>query len=331
MAITVKVTAQTKSAGRGQSVGGAFYAWDNPNNIKASDNADTDIPFALSAFSDELWADSFNFALTGVVAVCGVRVHYECVTDFSTTFGFRLIKGGVEAGSVCARSVSSTFGDTIISAGASGETWGVTLTEADVEASGFGVSLNVGGAGGGVEIDHVQMTVHYTVELTLPVVRFDATWEAQSVAVTKVAQAVSPEFDREWDEVKLNTADPACEFGREWRSVAITSLTQIAAQGAEFGREWAATFVYDPGIEPLGSEFDREIGDARFYLIYELDAVDSAEFDFEVGAPLLRQFLVEEARNVRRRLVAGRRATERTLSAAHRDIRRVEVGPDLSG
>jgi hypothetical protein len=292
MPATTEVTAQTRSAGRGQSVGGFGNAWANPNNITASDNSRSTIAVAGSAGSDELWADSFNFALNNVVAVCGIRVDMEGNNTFgsTTTFGFRLIKGGVEVGNATAKSLASSS-DVILSAGASGDLWGTTFTEAEIEASAFGVSFNVASSIGGANVDHVQITVHYVTELTIAVNRFDSVWEAMSVDTEKVVRPVSHETGWDGGSARLNVFDPENEFSHDFGSPALTGAYNLQATNFERGWEVAGPVFYDPNLRPASAEFGREIEGGRSFLIFN-EGVGRAEFDREFGGARLRQLLL---------------------------------------
>lgn len=76
-----------------------------------------------------------------------------------------LIKGGaVEPGSDKGTGQLSGTSETWIQFGGAGDTWGLTLTPADVNAPGFGAALalrTASGQTGRAEVDAIEMRVHY--------------------------------------------------------------------------------------------------------------------------------------------------------------------------
>lgn len=146
-------------------------AWSNTSFVRAIDGADAShSSVGPAADFDYLELTGFGFALPAGATVVGVECTltniYETGGGGAVSIqGVMLIKGGVASGD------SKLTGQALITApgathtaGGAADLWGLTLTEADVEAANFGVRLRVqaGVAAGGCGVNAISLTVHYT-------------------------------------------------------------------------------------------------------------------------------------------------------------------------
>lgn len=145
-------------------------AWSNPSNAAASDNA-----YATAAVvgtpsvvnSNYLWCSDFRFSVPPGSTVNGVTVEIERFTTGGIDRVVSLVKGGVVSGSNKASGAGWAAADpgTYVSYGSSSDLWTLTLTPKDVNAKAFGCVLQAGSTDTGetVSVDHIRMTVDYTL------------------------------------------------------------------------------------------------------------------------------------------------------------------------
>ena len=155
------------------SDGTGTFAWTNPGNASASDDARasaTSPSGPPTGFTtDGLNATGFGFSVPSHATINGVTVEIERRksngTETVIDSSVRLIKGGTPTGDNKADGVNDwPTADAYKTYGGSADLWGSTLTPADVNASGFGVSLVAAFDQHDVtaEVDHIRITVHYT-------------------------------------------------------------------------------------------------------------------------------------------------------------------------
>lgn len=139
-------------------------SWTNAGNIGLSDNVYATATLTGGTKSQYLKATNFGFNISGTVK--GVIVEVEAKS--STTVGdysVKLVKGGVIIGEERAALGNATLssGDTTRVYGRSDDLWGTTLSEADLNASDFGVVLSYkrnGSSSSTVSVDAVRMYVY---------------------------------------------------------------------------------------------------------------------------------------------------------------------------
>lgn len=149
-------------------------AWSNPGNAATTNNTYATFTDS-SAGSNYLKAVNFGFAVPSGATINGITVEIERKANVSagggggariTDLNVKLVKGGTVSGSNKASATRWTTSEAYFTYGGAADLWGLTLTDADVNASNFGVVLSVvGNLADGSEtgsVDHIRMTVTYT-------------------------------------------------------------------------------------------------------------------------------------------------------------------------
>lgn len=138
---------------------GATASWTNPNNILANDgNVATAV--ATTGVSSILEASNFGFSTSQPIS--GILVEIKCQTSAGNpNLNVVLFKNGNQYGSIKTNVISNTSLN-FIPFGGSIDLWGGAFTNADVNASNFGVGFyvqtNTGSATVGV--DYVRITIY---------------------------------------------------------------------------------------------------------------------------------------------------------------------------
>jgi hypothetical protein len=153
--------------------------WGNTGNGASSNDAYITFGgnfFDSNEISDELAFSNFSFSLPSGSTVDGITVdiekHVSGASDGAVDQDIRLTKtAGVQVGSNKADTVTdwpASDPNSYTSYGGSGDLWGTTWTEAEVEASGFGVVLCVKATSNNTDlnVDHVRITITYTPPTT---------------------------------------------------------------------------------------------------------------------------------------------------------------------
>lgn len=146
--------------------------WANPTNIQSSDNVyATCFRLAGASSGGIIQATNFGFTIPAGATINGVVFDVERLQSAGTGViedaSVLLIKGGSTTGSQHAIAGAWPGSDTFQTYGTSNDLWGTTLTASDVNASNFGVQIQIretsfsDSATGA--IDFVRATVYYTV------------------------------------------------------------------------------------------------------------------------------------------------------------------------
>ncbi len=163
------------------------------NFFSTSNARDNDGAYAISwatlsllgsAKTNFLTASNFNFSLPPTATICGVTASIKKkatginLLNWITDEQVKLIKGGTITGTNKATNTHWTSFDQVEAYGGATDTWGATLTAADVNSTNFGVAIaadynGVLGALLSADIDYVQAKVHYNVVLPLLLQSFD--------------------------------------------------------------------------------------------------------------------------------------------------------------
>lgn len=153
--------------------GASYPAWSNPSNAASSNNVRTIVALTNSGRdSDYLTLTNFGFSVA-TATVLGISAAIELrLTNISgfeqVTFYVTLIKAGVPAGETKVYEFTDQSGaDTTITLGGISDLWDTTWTDAQVDASTFGIQISAHFSFTGfsgpytvdVEIDHVTLTV----------------------------------------------------------------------------------------------------------------------------------------------------------------------------
>jgi hypothetical protein len=186
----VTANSGAKNAGTGTNRNSAYEAWSNVSNISSSNNAYATVAHDSGLnYSDHLQATNFSFTIPTDATIKGVYVrierkasHNTGVTSRAVDQEVKLLKGGVQTGDNKADTATIwPTSDTYKTYGSSSDMWGTTLTPSDVNASTFGVELQIWTDLAAVltptsSVDHIEMTVYYerTPQQTEQIVVHDA-------------------------------------------------------------------------------------------------------------------------------------------------------------
>ena len=150
--------------------GGSDVAWTNPNNAKVTDNTTTDNIWPSGGLrSNELLLSNFGFNLPDSAVVDGILVEVKRYGIQAVDSVVKLMKGGVATGDDKATTSGYPFIYEVKAYGGAEDLWGTTWTVAEINNSGFGVTLsamNISGSGS-ANIDSVQITVYWHYDFTV--------------------------------------------------------------------------------------------------------------------------------------------------------------------
>ncbi len=148
-------------------------AWFNASNVTTSNNAYAGALLLVNENSKILKATNFNFSIPSEATINGISVSVErqsAVGGDITDNSVQLIQDGSYTGDNKADTLTlwSSGSDEITAYGGVTDTWGVSWTADQINASTFGVGIiahdtnNTQSFGGDAKIDHITITVHYT-------------------------------------------------------------------------------------------------------------------------------------------------------------------------
>jgi len=178
------------TSGTNTSVG--TITWSTTGNIFASDNSRS--AATMNSNGDVtyyLTATNFGFSVPAGYYIDGIIVEIEksingsggAIKDNSV----KIIKGGIIVGTEQSRTGNWTATDTYQTYGSATDLWGMTWTDADINASNFGVAISSmrtgGGANNQARIDHIRITVYYTDPLPVEFLYFHATDKSKSIVL----------------------------------------------------------------------------------------------------------------------------------------------------
>ena len=159
------------------AIPGSNRTWSSITNAAPSDNAYAsfgNLTGGVGSYTDYLVATGFGFAIPSGVTIEGIIVTVERSDPNVRTsdYSIRIVKGGVIGASEHSSGSPYLTLDQYQAYGGSIDLWGETWTEADINASNFGVAIaaqrsNPGGTTAG-RVDDIQITVFYNF-ITLPV------------------------------------------------------------------------------------------------------------------------------------------------------------------
>lgn len=143
--------------------------WSNPGNAAASDDTRADAATFMDS-TEYLKATNFGFSIPSGATVDGIEVFIER-RDINNPGGsmddrVRIVKGGTVGSTDKADGATEwPTTDGTATYGSSSDKWGETWTRTDINATDFGMVLasTDGGGSGAPEVDHISITVHYTL------------------------------------------------------------------------------------------------------------------------------------------------------------------------
>lgn len=138
--------------------------WVTPGNAAISDNLyATTAPGGLP--SQYLKATGFNFSIPPVAEITGIEAVIERRSLGGTVFdaAVRIVKGGVVGSTDRAAGGFWPMADATTTYGDDSDLWGETWTPADINAAGFGVAVSATDTFDTAGVDHITLTVYYTL------------------------------------------------------------------------------------------------------------------------------------------------------------------------
>jgi hypothetical protein len=141
-------------------------AWSNTGNITADDGTSAGSFPKAGQTSQYLHATNFGFALPSGATIDGivVRVDRLATANLITDHTIQLIIGGSRSGDNKADTMTTWPSSAATKDyGSASDLWGLTLAEADIESSTFGVAIRVSSTGtASAQVDAIWIDVYYT-------------------------------------------------------------------------------------------------------------------------------------------------------------------------
>lgn len=181
--------ANNPGASTSVATGGSDIAFTSTTNCYSADNSFTTAATLITLFSGQtanLQATNFGFNIPAGATICGIEVQVKKMANnvgiipivllesYVTDLNVQIIKGGTLIGDNYAQPAHwANASNNYATYGGNGDTWNVgSLTAADVNASNFGVSFSaeindLASLLPSVNIDHIDMTIHYIPPITL--------------------------------------------------------------------------------------------------------------------------------------------------------------------
>ncbi len=146
-------------------------AWTNPNNAVTSDNSRATAVVSSTQTSQLLTGYNFGFSIPTGATITGFSVDIEGSTTGTSTVStdvyLHKTTGGYQGYTFLTTFPTS---ESVVTAGGASSLFGTTWTPAQVNASTFGVSVQMYGntSSRTFSIDAIQITVHYSEAADLP-------------------------------------------------------------------------------------------------------------------------------------------------------------------
>lgn len=143
-------------------------AWAGPGNITANDATYAAASPANGSTSQLLVGTAFGFSIPDGATINGVEVSVErkSASALCRDFSITLYQAGAAAGDNKADTGTQwPTSDTVATYGGAADTWGLSLSAADVNDAGFGVAVRCekNNAGlGAASVDYLSVTITYT-------------------------------------------------------------------------------------------------------------------------------------------------------------------------
>ena len=145
----------------------AATGWTSSSNVYSSNGSDATYNIAASGQSANLDVTGFGFTIPANATIMGIQASIERAASNSSSIediDVFLLKAGAPSGNDKASTTDWTTSDSTRDYGDSGDLWGTTWTQAQVNASNFGVRLrarNLTTSSRTASVDHVEITVWY--------------------------------------------------------------------------------------------------------------------------------------------------------------------------
>ncbi len=147
-------------------------AWTNPSNALSSNDVRAEALAVgaathLTHYLKVLGLSGSTIPSGAIIQGIEIQVERRGAGSLSAiaTNSIKLVKGGVISGTAKGPGSGWTTSDATEAWGSASDLWGLTLTEADVNAANFGVvlqtTLTVAAASGAAQVDHIQARITY--------------------------------------------------------------------------------------------------------------------------------------------------------------------------
>lgn len=147
------------------SLGDGDAAWSDPGNVGADDGVQAEAAFGGSGTSDTLRATGFGFSVSGTVDGFELEVKRIQAGTTITDGRVELRKpDGTLSDDKADAAAWSFMGFEVKAYGGAADLWGLTVSDMEVNDSGFGVEIQAANATGAViaSVEYVRVTVHYS-------------------------------------------------------------------------------------------------------------------------------------------------------------------------
>jgi hypothetical protein len=182
--LITEVTAQSQqgpnngSTSSTMTLTGSSQSWVTTNQAGASDNSYSsfgDIPNTAGAYTNYLVVTGFGFTVPFGASISGIMVEIERSdpNGLTSDYSIRLVKNAAVRATDRSTGTPYPTTDAYQTYGGFGDTWGDTWSYKDVSGGSFGVAIaaqrNATGGTTDGRIDHVRITLFFSVFVTLPV------------------------------------------------------------------------------------------------------------------------------------------------------------------
>lgn len=200
------MASQTRSAGLGQNINNLWGVvnWQNPTNIYTSNNeyshVNVDGPYdeEEGEISHYLRATSFGFTIPTGATIDGIKVEYErkSYEGFVEDDHIYIVKAGTEQGTNKAGVAYWSTTESYVSYGGTTDKWGLTWAASQINASNFGVSVNIRNSeeesSDTAYVDHIRITVYYTIVGINMKIKASGAWKGADALKIVVGGAWKP-------------------------------------------------------------------------------------------------------------------------------------------
>lgn len=173
---------QTRSPSACSDVAGiGTIAWNNPGRAAASDNNRASASLNDNQASHYLRCADYGFSIPAEATIDGLTVSIERRASSTSRIrdnAVRMVKSGTIQSANRATSNYYTTSDTYEDHGGPTDLWDTAWTATDINDANFGAALSAikpttAGGGTTVEVDHMEITVHYTIVAVASITRAD--------------------------------------------------------------------------------------------------------------------------------------------------------------
>jgi uncharacterized protein DUF6701 len=152
-------------------------AWANTGNAVSSNNSYATATVDGST-TNYLRCLSYGFNIPAGATILGIEVNVERKSSRTQNGGsedaaMRLVKGGTIQTTDRSSGTTYTTGDVVETHGSPTDLWGTTWAAAEINAANFGAAFaatkaNGGGNSHAISVDHIQITVYYSIPAVVP-------------------------------------------------------------------------------------------------------------------------------------------------------------------